>query len=181
MARELGAAFIPTPLGPLLAVADHQALHLLEFIDRDEVHGVHAIAADALDAVEARLGTRPAHGHNAVTRRAAAELERYFDGRLRDFTIPLAAGGTPFQRQAWVALREIPYGETRSYGQQAAAMGRKSAVRAVGRANGANRIAILIPCHRVIGADGAMTGYGAGVWRKKLLLALERGAEPPVL
>lgn len=172
--RELGAATIATPLGPLLALADHRALWLLTFLDPPETPETPRPAAAAAGLGDVAL----VPGHTPITVRLEAELERYFEGGLREFTVPVALRGTPFQREAWSALREIPFGETRSYGQQAAAMGRSSAVRAVGRANGANRIPIIIPCHRVIGADGSLTGYGAGVWRKERLLALERQVGP---
>ena len=101
------------------------------------------------------------------------QLEEYFDGQRTSFDVPLMVPGTPFQQTAWEALRTIPHGETRSYQQQAEAIGRPEAVRAVARANGDNRIAILIPCHRVIGKNGKLTGYGGGLWRKKALLDLE--------
>ena len=112
-----------------------------------------------------------------VLREAAAQLEAYFRGELRAFTVPLRPSGTAFQQAVWAALREIPFGETRSYGQLAAAIGRPRAARAVGQANHRNPICIFIPCHRVIGADGALTGYAEGPARKRFLLALE-GALP---
>lgn len=102
------------------------------------------------------------------------QLEEYFAGRRRDFDLPLAPDGSPFQIAAWAALREIPYGVTRSYTEQAAAMGRPTAVRAVGAANGRNPIAIIVPCHRVVGRDGSLTGYGGGIDRKGWLLGHER-------
>jgi methylated-DNA-[protein]-cysteine S-methyltransferase len=105
-----------------------------------------------------------------------AQLEAYFAGRRRDFDLPLAPAGTPFQRRVWQALREIPYGQTVSYGVLAARLGQPGAGRAVGLANGQNPISIVIPCHRVIGAGGALTGYGGGLERKRWLLALESGA-----
>ena len=105
-----------------------------------------------------------------------AQLEDYFAGRRRDFDLPLAPVGTPFQHRVWEALREIPYGETVSYGVLAARLGQPGAGRAVGLANGQNPISIVIPCHRVIGAGGALTGYGGGLERKRWLLALELGA-----
>lgn len=157
---------IPTPLGPMLAGAGGGALSLLEFARPDGEE-------EQLRTFAHRTGARLRPGHDEVTRRVARELDDYFEGRLREFTIPIAMIGTAFQRRAWAALREIPYGQTRSYGEQAESMGRKRAVRAVGAANGANRIAIVVPCHRVIGADGRLTGYGAGLWRKERLLALE--------
>lgn len=123
-------------------------------------------------------------GHAAGTeippllRRAAEELGAYFAGRRRDFTLPLDPRGSDFQRQVWQALRSIPYGQTRTYGQIAEQIGRRRAARAVGMANNRNPIAILIPCHRVIGSDGSMTGYAAGIAIKERLLALERRNTP---
>ena len=104
-----------------------------------------------------------------------SELDEYFAGERTDFGVALEMKGTPFQRTVWSALREIPYGETRSYGELARAIGNPSAVRAVGLANGRNPIAVIVPCHRVIGADGTLTGYGGGLERKRTLLDLERG------
>jgi methylated-DNA-[protein]-cysteine S-methyltransferase len=105
----------------------------------------------------------------------AEQLGAYFAGELREFDLPLAPHGTPFQREVWSALREIPYGSTISYAELAAAVGRPHAARAVGAANGRNPIAVVVPCHRVIGASGALTGYGGGLGRKRLLLDLEAG------
>ena len=107
--------------------------------------------------------------------RACRELDSYFEGRLTGFTVPVNPQGTDFQRRVWSALQAIPYGVTRSYGDIARVIGSQSAVRAVGAANGANPIAIIIPCHRVIGANGSLTGFGGGLDRKRFLLDLERG------
>ncbi len=104
---------------------------------------------------------------------AVAQLAEYFDGHRREFDVPLVLDGPPFQRQAWHALREIPYGETVSYCEQARRIGQPDAARAVGAANGQNPIAVIVPCHRVIGADGSLTGFGGGLERKRLLLDLE--------
>ena len=108
-----------------------------------------------------------------VLAEAADQLAAYFAGRLRRFDLPLAPEGTPFQREVWDLLREIPYGVTWTYGQAAGRLGRPKSSRAVGAANGANPIPIVLPCHRVIGADGGLTGYGGGVDRKRALLELE--------
>ena len=112
---------------------------------------------------------------------AARQLDEYFAGERQEFDLPTHITGTPFQRAAWKALLEIPFGQTRTYGQQAQAMGAPRAVRAVGAANGANNIVIIVPCHRVIGADGTLTGYGAGIDRKRWLLAFERSFHQPSL
>ena len=106
---------------------------------------------------------------------AVRQLEAYFAGRLTEFDLPLAASGTDFRQRVWAALRRIPYGTTVSYGDIARDIGSPAAVRAVGAANGSNPIAVIVPCHRVIGSDGKLTGYSGGVWRKERLLALERG------
>jgi methylated-DNA-[protein]-cysteine S-methyltransferase len=113
-------------------------------------------------------------GEDRVLAQGRRELDRYFAGKLTAFTVPTAAQGTPFQRAVWAALSKIPYGATRTYAQQAAAIGRPKAVRAVGAANGKNPISIIVPCHRVIGADGCLTGFGGGLPRKQALLDLER-------
>lgn len=112
-----------------------------------------------------------------VLARAREQLLDYLAGRRRDFDLPLDLVGTPFQREVWMALRAIPYGQTRTYGQIAAAVGRPKAVRAVGQANHRNPIAIFIPCHRVVGANGSLTGYAGGVELKQALLELERSGE----
>jgi methylated-DNA-[protein]-cysteine S-methyltransferase len=106
---------------------------------------------------------------------ARTQLEEYFAGNRTTFEIPLAAQGAPFEREVWHALEEIPYGETVSYGEIARRVGQPAAARAVGTANGRNPIAVIVPCHRVIGADGTLTGYGGGLERKRLLLELEQG------
>ncbi len=112
-------------------------------------------------------------GNNKHNNTVASELDEYFMGRLREFSVSLDLRGTPFQRQVWESLRSIPYGETRSYSQIARAMGRPTVARAVGGANTSNPISIVVPCHRVIGADGNLTGYGGGLTKKETLLNLE--------
>ncbi|MEV0975398.1 methylated-DNA--[protein]-cysteine S-methyltransferase [Streptomyces sp. NPDC049915] len=107
---------------------------------------------------------------------AEEQLKAYFAGQLREFTLELRLHGTPFQRSVWEQLRAIPYGERRTYGELAAALGAPSASRAVGLANGKNPIGIIVPCHRVVGADGGLTGYGGGLPRKRQLLDFEGGA-----
>ena len=168
---------IPTPLGPMVAAATDEALCLLEFADR-------RMLETQVSRVARRLGALFVPGDNAVLDRTAAQLGEYFGGSRRSFDVPLDLPGTPFQEAVWQALREVPHGESVAYGELARRIGRPSAVRAVARANGDNRVAVLVPCHRVVGADGALTGYGGGLWRKRALLALERGersldAAPP--
>ena len=127
-----------------------------------------------LEQLARHLTSAPVIGENDLTREVATQLERYFAGQLQEFSLPLSLAGSPFQVDVWEALRSIPYGETRSYGEIAEHIGRPIARRAVGAANGANRLAILVPCHRVVGANGKLTGYGGGLWRKRALLELER-------
>ena len=115
---------------------------------------------------------------DAVLDRVRRELDQYFSGGRRTFTVPVAPDGTPFQRKVWAALQTVQYGTTTSYGAIAGQIGSPKAVRAVGTANGANPIPIVIPCHRIIGADGSLTGFGGGIERKRFLLDLERGVRP---
>ncbi|MFZ3567255.1 methylated-DNA--[protein]-cysteine S-methyltransferase [Streptomyces sp. BH097] len=110
--------------------------------------------------------------------RAIDQLNAYFEGELREFDLPLDLHGTPFQRSVWAQLQRIPYGETRTYGELAEALGKPAASRAVGLANGKNPVGVIVPCHRVIGANGDLTGYGGGLDRKRRLLAFERHGSP---
>ncbi len=160
---------IATPLGPVLLGATEDALCLLEFTDRPRL-------LRQMERIRAGLGGIFVSGRNDHTRRASVQLREYFAGRRRRFDVPLRPLGTDFQRAVWQELLAIPYGEVRSYGQVAASLGRPDAVRAVGRANGSNALAVIVPCHRVVGADGRMVGYGGGLWRKRHLLALEQAA-----
>ncbi len=166
-AGRLRAAPIKTPLGAMIAVADAQALKLLEFMDRKhlgrELQTLRRWANDDLG-----LGRFPAIDH------VEEELARYFRGEGSGFDTPVAPLGSPFAQTVWRALRRIPMGETRSYGDLARELGRPTAARAVARANATNPIAIIAPCHRVVGADGALVGYGGGLWRKQRLIELER-------
>ena len=160
---------IETPIGPMFALASDQALAALEFAEP----GRH----ERLDARVARWF--PPHTiedrSNPVIERTAAWLDDYFGGRAADSrTLPLAMHGTAFERSVWERLLEIPPGHTRSYGDIAVALGARNGARAVGLANGANPIAIVVPCHRVIGSTGTLTGYGGGLERKQWLLDHER-------
>ena len=116
-------------------------------------------------------------GKSTIVERTAAEIDAYFTGELKRFTVPIIDPGTEFQRTVWTELMNIPYGSTASYKDIAHRIGRPTAMRAVARANGDNRLAIIIPCHRVIGADGSLTGYGGGLWRKKRLLDHEQSRD----
>jgi AraC family transcriptional regulator of adaptative response/methylated-DNA-[protein]-cysteine methyltransferase len=153
----------------MVAAASDTALLLLEFADR-------RMLEKQIDRIRRQVPARFAPGENQVLAAAQSEIAEYFAGARREFTVPLDTPGSPFQRAVWDALRAIPYGETRSYLEQARAIGRPDAVRAVARANGDNRISIIIPCHRVIGSNGELTGYGGQLWRKKALLERERAA-----
>ena len=159
---------VPTPLGTMIAGATEDELVFLEFTDRRGMDG-------QMKALRTRIPGPILTGRTPIHDRLGVELAEYFTGVRRHFETPMLVPGTPFQVTVWSGLQLIPFGETRSYAQQAAAIGKPEAVRAVARANGANRIAILIPCHRVIGADGKLTGYGGGLWRKQRLLDLEAG------
>ena len=163
----LFAHWLPTPLGDMLAVSSPTELHLLEFFERKAL----ATELARLDQmVNGRLGV----GCPDPTEQIRDELQSFFAGRSAVFTTPLAYHGSPFTVAVWEALREIPPGQTRSYSEIARTVGSPSATRAVARANGANQLALIIPCHRVIGADGSLTGYGGGLWRKQRLLEIER-------
>ena len=163
----LCADWIPTPLGDMVAVTDKSALHLLEFVDRKALR-------TELAKLESQAKDRIGIGRTTVSEQVSAELDAFFSGVSASFQTPLAYHGSDFSRRVWEQLREIPPGQTRSYASIAKAIGRPSATRAVARANGANQIALIIPCHRVIGADGSLAGYGGGLWRKQKLLEIER-------
>ncbi|GEJ56290.1 methylated-DNA--[protein]-cysteine S-methyltransferase [Anaeromyxobacter diazotrophicus] len=158
--------WMESPIGELRLVAEDGAL-VAVFM------GSPAPAREAA-APGAGEGEGEGEGEERVLQEAARQLAAWFAGERTAFDLPLAPRGTPFQRRVWEALREIPYGETRSYGQIAARLGAPAAVRAVGAANGRNPLSIVVPCHRVIGASGALTGYAGGLERKKWLLGHER-------
>jgi len=152
---------VPSPVGPLLLVRNPAGLAVVEFAD------LHDGPARAADRGWCEDPPRLA--------REVAQLDEYFAGRRQTFELDLAPDGTPFQREVWAALLAIPYGATRSYGELARSIGRPHAARAVGAANGRNPLAIIVPCHRVIGTNGTLTGYGGGMARKRWLLAHEGG------
>lgn len=158
---------IETPLGEMVAGANADGVCLLEFPDEGRL-------TKQVAALRRHLNAPIVPGRNAHLERLRAELGEYFAGRRETFSAPLVIAGTPFQRRVWDALRDIPFGETRTYSELAAALGDPNARRAVGSANGSNRIAIIIPCHRVVAVGGEMGGYGGGVWRKIRLLDLEQ-------
>ena len=160
-------AQIETPLGLMVAGASEDGICLLEFNDRKMLHTeYHDLAKLLKTTIEA--------GENKHIRAIRKQLNEYFKGKRKAFTVPLVTPGTLFQQAVWKELQKIPFGSTRSYHDQAEILNKPEAVRAVANANGANRISIVIPCHRVIGSDGRLTGYGGGLKRKKWLLDHEK-------
>lgn len=158
---------IPTPLGPMFAVANDRGLVLCEFADRP-------MLPTQMRRIESLLGAAPVAGRHHYLDQADVELREYFAGRRQTFTVPLVLDGTEFQRAVWQQLLAIPFGQTTSYDALAKRIARPGAARAVGRANGDNRMAIIVPCHRVINADGSLSGYGGGRHRKRWLLDHEQ-------
>ena len=159
--------WMPSPLGPMVAGATSEGVCLLEFTDRRMIEA-------QFQTVQSRFGMPLLPGTNEHLELLREELSQYFAGRFNSFRVPLVFPGTPFQRLVWEQLLTIPYGVSKSYRDIAEAIGDRNAVRAVGRANGMNRIAIVIPCHRVVNHNGELGGYGGGLRRKEYLLALER-------
>ena len=157
---------LETPLGDMVAVTDDAALHLFEFHDRTAL-------PTEMRRIETKFGA-VVEGRTAASDALSREMTEYFAGTRTVFSARIVQRGSSFTAQVWDALVAIPCGETRSYSQIADRIGRPTAVRAVARANGANQVAILVPCHRVIGADGALVGYGGKLWRKKWLLDHEQ-------
>ncbi|MDO7863954.1 trifunctional transcriptional activator/DNA repair protein Ada/methylated-DNA--[protein]-cysteine S-methyltransferase [Brochothrix thermosphacta] len=165
--RLLSACWIETKLGPMLAIANDEALYLLEFVDRRGLE-------KEIEKLRKRQTVAIVPGTNLLLERLEQELNQYFNGELSAFETPIATEiGTPFERTVWALLRTIPSGTTTSYKALAQQLGNDKAARAVARANGANQISLLIPCHRVIQSNGEMGGYGGGVERKKWLLRNE--------
>jgi methylated-DNA-[protein]-cysteine S-methyltransferase len=157
--RMMLYTMIDSPIGELLLLGDEQTLH-----------GLY------MQGGRKPMRVAPDWQRSATPfALATAQLHEYFDGQRVAFDLPLQMRGTPFERRVWSALQDIPYGETESYGELAQRIGQPSAPRAVGLANGRNPISVIVPCHRVIGADGSLTGYGGGVERKRALLELEQG------
>jgi len=162
--KDLEKTIVDTPIGHLTIIASAE--------------GITHILFDGREPADAGLDeTIPAVVDNAMLNRAATQLIEYFDGTRHEFDLPLDPSGTEFQVQAWLALADIPYGDTTTYASQAEAIGRPNAVRAVGSANGANPIPIVLPCHRVIGSDGSLTGYAGGIDVKRRLLEMERSQQ----
>lgn len=163
MSTSISTAVLPSPVGPLTLVASERGLRAVLWPDDDDRVDIDGKVADAESAAR-----------HPVLSDAARQLTEYFEGDRVEFELPLDPVGTPFQLEAWTALRSIPYGETVTYGEQAARMGDRRKARAVGAANGKNPLSIVVPCHRVVGADGSLTGFAGGVETKAWLLAHER-------
>ncbi len=164
--------WIDSPLGGLVAATHSEGIVLLEFAERARLQKQLATLRHHFRSPVALPAGQTPH---ALLDALREQLAEYFDGRRRDFTLPLAFPGTPFQQRLWRALQQIPYGETRSYQQLAEQLGDAAACRAVGTCNGLNRLAILLPCHRVVNKRGTLGGYAGALWRKQRLLALEGG------
>ncbi len=169
--EPLFAEWYETPLGDMVAAADDTHLCFLEFRDA-------AGREKTLSSLERRSRRPVVCGRNRLIDQIRTELQEYFSGKAASFSTPLAPEGSEFEKNVWAELLKVPLGETCSYGDIARVVGGMETVRAVGKANGANPIAIVIPCHRCIGADGSLTGYGGGLWRKKWLLRHEGQMRP---
>lgn len=182
--------FLDTPLGPVLAgrtggSGTTGGLCLLAFPPEETFRETDSLA-EYLTGLEQRLDlpvscggeSENGVGVDPLAKQLERELTEWFAGARRDFDLPLALRGTPFQQSVWEALRAIPYGAVQSYGELAKVLGNPEAVRAVGAANGRNPVSIIVPCHRVIGANGSLTGYAGGLERKRFLLALEKSQTP---
>ena len=163
-----------TPLGKMTCLSSDSGLHLLEFVSRakSEISKEKKEVAAALQADIAK-------GENDIVRKLKVQMAEYFEGKRQKFSIPLKLIGTEFQLKVWSELMLVPYGETRSYLEHAESLGDVKAIRAVASANGRNKIAILVPCHRIIGSDGSLTGYAGGIEKKRFLLNLEREVAGP--
>jgi AraC family transcriptional regulator of adaptative response/methylated-DNA-[protein]-cysteine methyltransferase len=168
MESPVALGTLQTVVGTLLFGATDDAVCMLEFAEPEELAG-------RIERLCARHEGCAVNDDHPLIRASRLQLEEYFAGRRREFDLPLCFAGTKFQESVWSTLRRIPYGATWSYLELAKQVGDVQATRAVGAANGANPIAILIPCHRVINANGQLGGFGGGVWRKRILLDLERG------
>jgi len=158
---------IETPIGMMVAGATKEGLCLLEFSERKSIQSEMEEIAGLLEATVEE-------GSNKYIRMVKKQLKEYFKGKRKEFTIPLITPGTEFQKSVWNELIRIPFGTTRTYHEQAESLNNPGSVRAVAHANASNRIAIVIPCHRVIGADGHLVGYGGGLEKKQWLLDHER-------
>jgi AraC family transcriptional regulator of adaptative response/methylated-DNA-[protein]-cysteine methyltransferase len=168
--RQLWSQELTTPLGAMIAAVSDRGLVLCEFVDRP-------MLPTQLKRIESLCGGAVATGDHEILAQTQRELDEYFAGERETFTMPLVLDGSPFQMSVWRELQRIPFGATTSYDSIATRLHKPGAARAVGRANGDNRIAIIVPCHRVINADGSLSGYGGGKHRKRWLLKHERRGE----
>ncbi|MDR2916431.1 MAG: methylated-DNA--[protein]-cysteine S-methyltransferase [Tannerella sp.] len=159
--------YIETDLGLMIAAATDQGICMFEFAD-------YKLLDLELRQLASSCKAPLVQAENPYFEILKKQLDEYFKGERKEFDIPLDLVGTEFQKEVWLSLLKIPYGTTTSYAKQAEFLGKPSAVRAVANANGKNKISIILPCHRVIGTDGTLTGYGGGIWRKKKLLAFEK-------
>lgn len=166
--RQIYCTTFETPLGIMTGCVVDEGLCLLEF-------GSEAELKTELNRLKTELKQEIVYTENALLDTLKVQLAEYFSGNRKIFDIPLFFGGTDFQKRVWHKLLEIPYGKTRTYKEQAISTGNLESIRAVASTNGKNKIAILVPCHRVIGSDGSLTGYAGGLWRKRFLLELESG------
>jgi methylated-DNA-[protein]-cysteine S-methyltransferase len=165
--RRLARTVIESPIGELTLLASDDAVVAIRFGNELDTHQILVRGQIAGDVVDVRAG------EHALLDEAVRQLDEYFEGHRLEFELPLEPIGTPFQLQAWLALRDIPYGETISYGEQARRLGDRNKSRAVGAANGKNPIPIVVPCHRVVGSNGHLTGFGGGIEVKAWLLEHE--------
>jgi AraC family transcriptional regulator of adaptative response/methylated-DNA-[protein]-cysteine methyltransferase len=166
---QIKSLIIDTPLGSMMAIADDEGIHILEFVDQKNLEA-------SIQNLRGKTKSLIFPGENDPLLSIKKELCEYFDGSLQKFKTPLHLEGSEFQKNVWSALQKIPYGQTRSYAEIATTLNKPSAFRAVANANGANKIAIVIPCHRVINSDGKLGGYAGGISRKQWLLNHEKEA-----
>ena len=159
--------WLDTPLGSMLAISDEDALYLLEFVDYPRLER-------EVERLMVKTNGVIVPGLSGPLKQIESELQGYFNGSLQEFKVPLRFVGSPFQTLVWKELISLPYGQTRSYTDQARALGKHKAYRAVANANGANKLVIIIPCHRIINSNGYLGGYGGGVHRKKCLIDFEK-------
>lgn len=172
MSKNLVHTKTETPIGEMDILADERGICLLEF-------DVHTDLEELIHGFEKHFDTSVTLGENRHTLEIKRQLREYFAGQRKVFSVPTVPVGTDFQIRVWTELKKIPFGATRTYKEQTAALGDPKAIRAVAKANGSNKIAIVIPCHRVIGSDGKLTGYAGGIERKRFLLNLERTQAGP--
>ncbi len=165
-AGELISSQFDTPLGLMIAISDEEALYLLEFIER---RGLKR----EIDKLKSKTKSVILPGDADPIASIQKELKAYFAGNLKEFKTPFHLLGSSFQKQAWKALMQVPYGKTKSYKEQAIAINRPQSYRAVANANGANQLAVIVPCHRIISNNGGLSGYGGGIKRKKWLIEHE--------